>query len=170
MQTRKQKSERNPIPVVINPIALYVDVGLASQEAIRLLAKTGVPMDVMFCTSQQEEIFPTAVYRGWRHKGIESIRNLHGQIEFDSKRKGGGFAVQDPNLPSLIIRWDLLRGNKPLDEITAGDVPCGLDADDVCALNPDGSLMLTRHNHSEVIHGRSHQTDRYPDGCLVHPN
>ena len=46
--------------------------------------------------------------------------------------------------PGLVFRWDLLRGNKPLDEITAGDVPPGLDADDVCALNPDGTLMLTR--------------------------
>lgn len=70
----------------------------------------------------------------------------------------------------LIIRWDLARTNKPLDEITAGDVPPGLDADDVCALNPDGSLMLTRHDHSRVIHGRCHQTDRYPDSCLVYPD
>lgn len=26
------------------------------------------------------------------------------------------------------------------------------------------------HNHSQVIHGRSQQTDVYPDGCLVHPD
>lgn len=157
MRTRKQRSERKPIPVVIKPIALYVDTDLASQEAIRLLAKTGVPMDVMFCTLKEEEVLPTAVYRGWRHKGIESIRNLHGQIEFDSKKEGRGLAVQDPNFPSLIIRWDLARTDKPLDEITAGDVPRGLDADDVCALNPDGSLMLTRRGHSRIIRRRSRQ-------------
>lgn len=44
----------------------------------------------------------------------------------------------------LVIRWDLARTSKPLDEITAGDIPPGLDIDDVCALNSDGSLMLTR--------------------------
>jgi len=29
--------------------------------------------------------------------------------------------------------------------------------------------MEKEHDHSRVIHGRSPQTDRYPDGCLVHP-
>jgi len=27
-----------------------------------------------------------------------------------------------------------------------------------------------KHDHSYVIHGRSPQTDKYPDGCLVHPD
>jgi len=48
------------------------------------------------------------------------------------------------NYEGLVIRWDLARTSKPLDEITAADVPPGLDPDDVCALNPDGTLMLTR--------------------------
>ncbi len=52
--------------------------------------------------------------------------------------------TRDASVPSLVIRWDLLRGDKPLDEITAGDIPRGFDAEDVCALNSDGSLMLTR--------------------------
>lgn len=26
------------------------------------------------------------------------------------------------------------------------------------------------HDHSQVIHGRSPQTDRFPDGCLVNPD
>ncbi|MCR4276029.1 MAG: hypothetical protein NUV90_01460 [Candidatus Parcubacteria bacterium] len=26
------------------------------------------------------------------------------------------------------------------------------------------------HDHSRVVHGRSHQTDRYPDGCPVRPD
>lgn len=25
------------------------------------------------------------------------------------------------------------------------------------------------HDHSRVVHGRSHRTDKYPDDCLVHP-
>lgn len=24
-----------------------------------------------------------------------------------------------------------------------------------------------KHDHSSIIHGRSHQTDKYPDGCMV---
>lgn len=48
------------------------------------------------------------------------------------------------NYEGLVIRWDLARTSKPLDEIIAADVPPGLDPDDVCALNPDGTLMLTR--------------------------
>lgn len=58
------------------------------------------------------------------------------------KRSKGKISPVD-NEP-LIIRWDLVRTDKPLDEITAADIPPGLDVDDVCALNPDGTLMLTR--------------------------
>jgi hypothetical protein len=43
-----------------------------------------------------------------------------------------------------VIRYDLMRFDKPLSEITAADVPPGFDPEDLCALNPDGSLMRTR--------------------------
>ena len=32
---------------------------------------------------------------------------------------------------------------------------------------PCGRKANDSHDHSRVIHGRSSQTDRYPDGCLV---
>lgn len=42
---------------------------------------------------------------------------------------------------------------------------------DHCSRRISGNCVAERrHDHSRVIHGRSHQTDRYPDGCLVHPN
>ncbi len=42
----------------------------------------------------------------------------------------------------FVIRYDLMRGNKPLDEITPADFPRGFDASDVCALDSGGMLML----------------------------
>lgn len=33
----------------------------------------------------------------------------------------------------------------------------------------DAENVPREHNHSFIIHGRTHQTDIYPDGCLVHP-
>ena len=42
-----------------------------------------------------------------------------------------------------IIRFTTSR-TKPLDELVAVDIPRGLDPDDVCALEPDGTPMLTR--------------------------
>ena len=69
----------------------------------------------------------------------------------NARMKKCSLAAQDPNYPGLVIRWDLVRLDKPLDEITAADVPRGLDPDDVCALNSDGSLMLTQPKNPKKV-------------------
>lgn len=40
---------------------------------------------------------------------------------------------EDEEFSGLVIRYDLMRLNKPLAEITAGDVPPGFDPEDVAS-------------------------------------
>jgi len=47
-----------------------------------------------------------------------------------------------------IIRYVTVRLDKPVDELLASDILRGLDPEDVCALNPDGTPMMTRKKPS----------------------
>ncbi len=57
--------------------------------------------------------------------------------------KGGVTMCREP-----IIRYVTVRLDKPVDELLASDIPRGVDPYDVCALNPDGTPMMTRKKPS----------------------
>lgn len=113
---------------------LYVDASEESKAAEVLLRSRGVPIHVIEGCLDEGWKYPLVQFHPWEFEGIEEIKNLISLLE----------TTRNPEHDGLIIRWDLVRTDKPLDEITAADVPPGLDVDDMCALNPDGSLLLTR--------------------------
>ncbi len=112
---------------------LYVNAGEESRAAEALLRSCGVPIHVIEGGLDEGWKYPLVQFHPWEFEGLEEIRNLLALLKIGNSEYDG-----------LVIRWDLVRTNKPLDEITAGDIPRGIDAEDVCALNSDGSLMLTR--------------------------
>lgn len=112
---------------------LYVDASEESGAAEALLRSRGIPIHVIEGGLDEGWNYPLVQFHPWEFEGLEEIHHLLALLE-----------IGNPEHEGLVIRWDLVRTNKPLDEITAADVPCGLSADDVCALNPDGTLMLTR--------------------------
>ena len=52
----------------------------------------------------------------------------------------------------------------------SGDCALGSVPACTCGKREAEDFLSKDHDHSEVIHGKSRQTDRYPDGCLVNPN
>jgi hypothetical protein len=61
----------------------------------------------------------------------------------------------------FVIRHDLVRGDKPLDELTSYDVPRGFDPEDVCAVDETGELILTRAELEEFHRRRERNKPRF---------
>jgi hypothetical protein len=71
------------------PIVLYMDDNEDSKRALELLVAVrdtaGVPLDIDHGTPRSDEIFPTAVYRGWLYRGLEKIEILKSQFDFERR-------------------------------------------------------------------------------------